>query len=196
VPGFPHRVGIELAPDPDLVAARRRALGERADVAVRDRAFDEDRADAALHEQVDEFGDPVQPRLAFGRDALDADDLEAVGGSEVVERVMRGQEYARGLGDGAQNLVRIGRKPRDFRQMRGLVGAEGLLALGMRQDERVGDRAHDVGPEIRVHPDVRVETVGIVVMPDAQFLGHRLGHGHDLLALPRSSRNSSSCASR
>jgi hypothetical protein len=44
-PFFAHGVGVQFAPDHDLVAAGRRPFDQGADIAVRDRAFDEDGAD-------------------------------------------------------------------------------------------------------------------------------------------------------
>src|SRR3712207_2460362 len=63
-----HRIGKELATDLDRVAARRRTLDQRADVAFGDRGLDEDGADLAVDEELHDVLDLPEARLAFGRD--------------------------------------------------------------------------------------------------------------------------------
>ena len=49
--------------------------------------------DLAIDQHIDQSGYAVQARFAFSRDALDADNLEAVGLPEIVEGVMRGNQH-------------------------------------------------------------------------------------------------------
>jgi hypothetical protein len=86
----------------------RGALDQRAQAAVGHGGFDEDRADAALHEEAHQLLDAGDAGLGLGRDALDALHVEAVGAAEVAEGVVGGDEDAGLLGHGGQHLVGVG----------------------------------------------------------------------------------------
>ena len=95
-----------------------------------------------VDQHVDQFPDPRQPRLALGRDALDAEHLDAVGAPEVVERVVRRHQDATVLRNRPQRIDAI------LMQLSkpAAVGlCIGPVLLGMRRielRERLRDHVH------------------------------------------------------
>src|SRR5690606_37863616 len=98
----------------------------------------------------------LQPGLAFGRQPLDADNLETEGAAEITEGVVRGDKDARALRNAGGGLAGIVRKIGDGRD----IGVRAALvvrpALRIARDQLIPDDADRLAPKAGVHPDMRI----------------------------------------
>src|SRR5690606_14815387 len=116
--------------------------------------------------------------FADGGDALQADDLEAVGTAEVAVGVVAGDEHALGGG----HLGGLGAGPGvegdEAFAGGGGVGGVGLGSGGVGLGEHAGDGVNAASPEGDVEPDVRVG-VGLAGRGEQLVGGQGLGEGAD-----------------
>lgn len=103
--GGAHGVREKFATDFDGVAFRRGTLTQAFDVFWADGTFDENRRNFAVDERADEVVDALEAGFAFGRDALNAQNFNAVGAAEILEGVMRGDHHALLFGNGVDRSV-------------------------------------------------------------------------------------------
>src|SRR5262245_48183790 len=93
-PRLTHRVGKQLSTYSDLMPLGAGPFDKCVDVFSGNTAFDEDSFDVLADDQIDERIDTLQTGFRLRRDALNALNVESIRAAEVIEGVMRRDQYA------------------------------------------------------------------------------------------------------
>jgi hypothetical protein len=179
--GRSHGIGIELATDRNLMAAGGGTFHERPDIALRYRAFDEDRGDPTIDDQRHQPINLLQTRFALRGEALDAEHFEIVSLAEIAESVMGRDQHALVRRHRLQALAGIGGNVLDLFEIGRRVGFIRGGALGIDLGECVSRAFHHGRPQGRVHPDMGIVAVGIGGAFDALADRNCFAQRHDRL---------------
>ena len=161
--GRTGRVAEQVADLLQLQAFGLGRLDDGLDLFVRRAGLGEDRRHAGLANERQQVLDVADAGLRGRRDALHAPHVQVVGGSEILERIVRGDHDPPALRDRLDPLADVLMQLRQPVLQRRGVGLERRRPVGIELGQRVHDRRDRLGPQRDVHPDVRVELAGRVL---------------------------------
>jgi hypothetical protein len=171
------------------MAASGGGVDHRLDGARIDGALDEHGRHLARDNHIDDLANIGDPRLALGRDALDARHLDTVGPAVIGEGVMSGHQDALPGGDCRHAGAHPGVQRRQFG---GIGGGPRLHRSGAVRHylaKQFGDHRRGQRPLRHVHPDMRVRVVRTGEGQQPLRRHRRLGHSHGRAAVGQLAQN-------